>query len=76
MITQLLTMTLENRKRQDSCLLDEIGHFFPKQYVYGILAISNAISTDITYYDEKLIQRTILSQLMMHYEAVLHCRRL
>jgi len=29
-INQLLTMTLESRKRQDSCLLDEIGHFFPK----------------------------------------------
>ena len=25
MINQLLTMTLESRKRQDSCLLDEIG---------------------------------------------------
>ena len=23
-----------------------------KQYVYGILANSNAVSTDITYYDE------------------------
>lgn len=38
--------------------MDEIGHFFLKQYVYGILASSNAVSTDITYYDEKLMQRS------------------
>ena len=31
--------------------------------------MSNAISTDITYYDEKLIQRTILSQLMMQVQG-------
>ena len=30
--------------------MDEIGHFLLKQYVYGILASSNAVSTDITYY--------------------------
>ena len=29
-----------------------------KQYVYGILASSNAVSTDITYYYEKLMQRS------------------
>ena len=38
--------------------MDEIGHFFLKQYVYGILASSNTVSTDITYYDEKLMQRS------------------
>lgn len=38
--------------------MDEIGHFFLKQYVYGILASSNAVSTDITYYYEKLMQRS------------------
>ena len=38
--------------------MDEIGHFLLKQYVYGILANSNAVSTDITYYDEKLMQRS------------------
>ena len=29
-----------------------------RKAVYGILANSNAVSTDITYYDEKLIQRS------------------
>ena len=29
-----------------------------KQYVYGILANGNAVSIDITYYEEKLIQRS------------------
>ena len=33
--------------------MDEIGHFLLKQYVYGILASSNAVSTDITYYYNK-----------------------
>lgn len=38
--------------------MDEIGYFFLKQYIYGILACSNAVSTDITYYYEKLMQRS------------------
>lgn len=38
--------------------MDEIGHFFLKQYVYGILANGNAVSIDITYYEEKLMQRS------------------
>lgn len=38
--------------------MDEIGHFFLKQYVYGILANNNAVSIDITYYEEKLMQRS------------------
>ena len=50
--------------------MDEIGHFLLKQYVYGILANSNAVSTDIIYYYEKLMQRSYNQ--MDNNEVVLH----
>ena len=44
------------KKIEDCLWMNRI--FFLKQYIYGILACSNAVSTDITYYYEKLMQRS------------------